>query len=280
MVKRGLLAVVHGERRLTSALRALPDFLVIGGQRCGTTSFYNQIARHPAVARAFRKEVHFFDQSYGRGAGWYRSNFPLRLGQRIAGRLRGTDALTGEASPYYIFHPHAARRAARLVPQARIIALVRNPVDRAHSHYHHEVRLGAETLPFPEALETEARRLAGEEERMLEDETYVSFNHQHFSYVARGRYVDQLARWLAFFPPEQVLVLASEDFYADPPGIVGRALEFLGLPGWRPAGRRRDNQGRYRGLDADLRRELAQRFAADNRRLYASLGRDLGWDEA
>jgi hypothetical protein len=279
MLKRGLLAVLNAERRLTSALRALPDFLIIGGQRCGTTSFYNQITRHPTVARAFRKEVHFFDQAYGRGAGWYRSNFPLRLGQGIAGRVRGTKALTGEASPYYIFHPHAARRAARLVPRARILVLVRNPVDRAHSHYHHEFRLGAETLPFAEALETEARRLDGEEQRMLEDETYVSFNHQHFSYVARGRYVDQIERWLAVFPREQVLVLASEDFYADPPGMVGRTLEFLGLPAWQPAGRRRDNEGRYGGLDSGLRRELAQRFTADNRRLYALLGRDLGWDE-
>jgi hypothetical protein len=278
-VRRAALALLHGERRLTSTLRALPDFLIIGGQRCGTTSFYNQITRHPAVARAFRKEVHFFDSAYGQGAGWYRSNFPLRLAQRLTGRRRGMRAITGEASPYYIFHPHAPRRAARLVPQARIIALVRNPVDRAYSHYHHEVRLGAETLPFADALASEARRLAGEEERMLQDESYVSFNHQHFSYLARGRYAEQLARWLTFFPSERVLVLASEDFYADPPSLVGRALEFLGLSGWRPESRRRDNEGRYADLDAGLRRELGQRFAGDNRTLYASLGRDLGWEE-
>jgi hypothetical protein len=189
-------------------------------------------------------------------------------------------SITGEASPYYLFHPHAAARAAGLVPEARIIALVRNPIDRAYSHYHHEVRLGAETLSFAEALASEPRRLAGEEERMLEDETYVSFSHQHFSYVARGRYADQLARWQARFPPERVLILASEDFYADPPALVTRALEFLGLSGWRPESRRRDNEGRYAELDPGLRRELAGRFAADNRKLYASLGRDLGWDEA
>jgi hypothetical protein len=279
MLKRGILTVLRGERLLTSSLRALPDFIVIGGQRCGTTSFYNQVTRHPCVARAFRKEVHFFDQGYGRGAGWYRSNFPLRLERRIAGHLRGGVSLTGEASPYYIFHPHAPRRAALTVPRAKIIALVRNPVDRAHSHYHHERRLGAETLPFPEALEAEAGRLEGEEERMLQDETYVSYNHQHFSYLARGRYADQLSRWLSVFPRPQMLILSSEDFYSDPASVVSRALEFLGLPGWQPAGNRRDNEGRYSGMDSGLRRELAQRFAPENRRLYALLGRELGWEE-
>lgn len=278
MLKRGVLAILRGERLLTSSLRALPDFVVIGGQRCGTTSFYNQITRHPAVKRAFSKEVHFFDKAYGRGAGWYRSNFPLRLERRAVARLRGGPALTGEASPYYIFHPHAARRAAGLVPRAAIIALLRDPVHRAYSHYHHEVRLGAETLSFPRALEAEEGRLAGEEERMLDDETYASFNHQHFSYAARGRYAEQLERWLAFFPRARVLVLSSEDFYADPPGVVATALEFLGLPGGRTETHRRDNEGRYAGMDPGLRRELAQRFAADNRRLYALLGRDLGWE--
>jgi hypothetical protein len=278
VLKGGVLAILRGERLLTSPLRALPDFVVIGGQRCGTTSFYNQITRHPTVKRAFSKEVHFFDNAYGRGAGWYRSNFPLRLERRLVAGLRGGPALTGEASPYYIFHPHAARRAAGLVPRAAIIALLRDPVHRAYSHYHHEVRLGTETLSFPRALEAEKERLAGEEQRMLDDERYVSFNHQHFSYAARGRYAEQLERWLACFPRERVLVLSSEDFYADPPGVMATALEFLGLPGEPPGTQRRDNEGRYEGLDSGLRRELAQRFAADNRRLYALLGRDLGWE--
>lgn len=140
----------------------LPDFLIIGAQRCGTISFYRLLCQHPLVEGAARKEVHYFDLHFQKGEEWYRSFFP---------EAEREDRVTGESSPYYIFHPLSAERAARLVPGARLIVLLRNPVDRAYSHYQHGLRRGYETLPtFEQALEAEPGRLAGEREKILAGE--------------------------------------------------------------------------------------------------------------
>jgi Sulfotransferase domain len=147
--------------RVTAPVRPLPDFLILGAQKAGTTALYAYLRRHPAITGPSWKEVSYFDRHYARGEAWYRGNFP--------NRLRARDKLVGEASPSYLFHPLGPERARALVPEARLVALVRNPIDRALSHYHHEVALGRERLSFEEALEAEERRLLGEDERLLAD---------------------------------------------------------------------------------------------------------------
>src|SRR5437773_8026085 len=189
--------------RATSFARPLPDFLIIGAQKAGTTALYSYLRRHPHVTGPSWKEVSFFDRHYTRGEAWYRGNFPNVI------RARG--ALVGEASPSYLFHPLAPERVAALVPDARLITLVRNPVDRALSHYHHEVALGREPLAFEEAIDAEPERTRGEEERLVGEPGYFSHAWWNYTYLARGRYAEQLERWLALFPPDQVLVLASYD---------------------------------------------------------------------
>ncbi len=258
----------------------LPAFVIIGGQRCGTTSLYNYLAQHPRIAPALCKEVHFFDKNFGRGLAWYRAFFPTfsTNGSNSDGRFVA-ETVTGEATPYYIFHPLAPQRIRDVLPGIKLIVLLRNPVDRAYSHYHHEVRMGVETLSFGEAIAQEERRLAGEAAKMLADQGCFSFNHQHFSYKARGVYVDQLKAWAKTFAKEQVLVLRSEDFYADPASTLETVLDFLGLPRWTPDTYLKYNKARYPDMDAALRRELFGYFEPHNRRLSRFLGRDLGWDE-
>ncbi len=148
-----------------------PRFLIIGAQRSGTTSRYEYRLVHPRVAPAARKEIHCFDLRFDKGMDWYRAQFP-----DCAGGL-----VTGEASPYYVFHPHVPERVRRHLPDVKLITLLRNPVDRAYSHYQHEVRLEREPLSFEEATEREGERLDGELDRMLEDESYYSLRHQHYS---------------------------------------------------------------------------------------------------
>ncbi len=266
-------------RGITSPLRLLPDFIIIGGKKCGTSSLYNYLAEHPGVAPAFRKEVHFFDNNPGRrGTLFYRAYFPTSLHRRRVERTRGTKLLTGEATPYYLFYPLAPRRVRDVVPDAKLIALLRNPVDRAYSHYHHEVRRGAEKLSFEEAIEREAERLGGERERMLRGGNYDSVSHRRYSYLSRGVYVDQLQNWRRFFPEEQLLVLKSEGLFADPSSILGQTLDFLGLPPLEREGYSKDNKGSYLQLDPAIRRQLADYFEPHNERLYEYLGRDFGWD--
>ena len=112
----------------------LPDFVIIGAQRCGTSSLYSYLIEHPQIAPATRKELHYFDLNYAAGDEWYRSQFPQFPDTPFDGRL----TVTGEASPYYLFHPMAAERCASVVPDAKLIVMVRDPVERAYSHYHHE----------------------------------------------------------------------------------------------------------------------------------------------
>jgi hypothetical protein len=244
--------------------------------KAGTTSLYTYLSQHPRFAAPAEKELHFFDNNFQRGSAWYRSRFPLRPWMTLR---FGQGLVSGEASPYYLFHPLAPRRARNLCPRARIIILVRNPVDRAYSHYQQNVRAGFETLPFEAALHAEPSRLRGEEERLLRDERYYSAAHQTFSYLARGEYAPQIARWIECFGHDGVLVLGSEAMRANPPETYTRVLDFLGLPPCTPRSFREQNTGRYGQLDPALRRRLADHFRAANQRLFAMLGHRFEWEE-
>ncbi len=263
----------------TSALRIFPDFLVIGAQRSGTTSLYRALVRHPDVARTVMgKGVHFFDVDHARGAEWYRGHFPTAARRRIAA-LGGRNLVTGEASPYYLFHPLAPERVAGLLPDVRLIAMLRDPVARAFSHYQHFVRRGIEPLPtFEAALDAEPGRLAGEEARIRSDPTYRAWNHQHFSYVARGLYAEQLERWFARFPRERLLVLRSEDVFAEPEVAFERVEAFLGLAHRPPPRFDRLNAESYAGMSEDTRARLVLRFEQPNDRLRELLGPGFRWD--
>lgn len=253
--------------RATSFARPLPDFLIVGAQKAGTTALYAYLRWHPRITGPSWKEVSFFDRHYGRGVAWYRGHFPARRSGR----------LIGEASPGYLFHPLAPQRAKATVPAARLIALLRDPVDRALSHYHHEVALGREPLSFEEALDAEAERTRREAERMVREPGYFSHAWWDHAYLARGRYAEQLERWLAVFPREQLLVVASEELAADPGGTYGRVLEFLGAPGHALRSYPRVYKQDYGEMAPGTRRRLEEHFADPNARLYELLGRDLGW---
>jgi hypothetical protein len=254
--------------RATAAIRPLPDFLILGAQKAGTTALYAYLRRHPDITGPAWKEVSFFDRHYARGESWYRGNFPNTL------RARG---LVGEASPSYLFHPQAPERVAALVPDAKLVVLVRNPVDRAFSHYQHEVALGREPLAFDDALAAEDERLRGEEERMRADPAYFSHAWWNYTYRARGRYAEQLERWLAVFPREQLLVVPSEDLLLEPERAYARVLEFLGAEEHRLDSYPRVFEREYDPMNPETRSRLSEEFAEPNRRLYELLGRDLGW---
>jgi hypothetical protein len=263
--------------RATSALRPLPDFLVIGAQKAGTTALYAYLRWHPAVLGPSWKEVSFFDRHYARGEAWYRGHFPNRLRVRLARRRTGLEPVVGEASPSYLYHPLAPRRVHDLVPDVRLIAILRDPVERAFSHYNHEVALGREPLSFEQAIEAEGERLHGEVERMLREPTYFSHAWWNYTYLGRGRYAEQLERWLEAFPREQLLVLTSEQLSARPAETYADVLRFLGLPPHELSSFPRLNTREYGAMAPRTRAALADRFAEPNRELAELLGRDPGW---
>lgn len=258
-------------RELTAPLRGLPSALIIGAQRSGTTSLYNYLAQHPDVLPPLGKEIHYFDLHYARGVRWYRGRFPF------SHRLRRR-ALTIDASPYYLAHPLAPERAAQLLPEVKLVAVLRNPVDRAFSHYQHEVRDGRESLSFAEAIDREPARLAGEQERLQREPSYYSYNHHRYSYLRRGLYLEQLGRWVQHYPRSRLLVLQSEQLFREPAAVSAALYDFLGL---RPHGLKQYSafyQGNYeQAIPADLRTRLVAYFEPYNRELYQWLGEEFDW---
>ncbi len=237
---------------------ALPDFAIIGQRRCGTTFLYHLLTLHPHVERAASKEPHFFGVYFDEGVEWYRRFFPEP-------RLKdGRMTINGEATPL-MANRLAPERMASVIPDARLIALLRDPVDRAYSDYQQVVRKGREPRTFEEAI------------GLTEDGPDANS-----PYLARSVYVDQLRRWSEFYPEEQMLVLKSEDLYESPVGTLKTVIEFLGLPEWEPKRSavtpKKQNKGGYEGgMAPETREKLEEFFRPHNLRLYEYLGRDLGW---
>lgn len=256
--------------RPTSQWRMLPDYLIVGAQRCGTTSLQDLLARHPQVnPPALRKGIHYFDTDYNRGSKWYRSHFPLAA--------NSSATITGEASPYYLFHPAVPARVREVIPEVKIIALLRDPVERAISHHKHEVRRGFETLPLMEALACEEERLAGELERLMTDPGYNSYNHQHFSYVGRGLYAEQIERYLELFGSNNVLILEAERLWSDPDPTANEVFAFLQIEPWHLAEAPHMNATKPGVIPAEIRSSLVAEFTPTNRRLEEMLGRSFSW---
>ncbi len=271
-------------RLTTSWMRLIPDFMIIGTQKGGTTSLYNYLLEHPSIARIYIKEPHFFDIYFNKGFLWYRSHFPTIAHKYYANHFRKRAFITGEASPYYLAHPLAPARVAMALPKVKLIIVLRNPADRAHSQYQHQVRQpGVEPLSFEEALDREEERLAGEEQKMLEAEKYISFNHRHYSYLARGRYIDQIRIWMKFFPKDQFLILRSEDLYSNPEAALKETFAFLHVPNVALKEQTEEyqqyNKASYNKMNPVTRQRLVEYFKPHNARLYEFLGRDFGWDK-
>jgi hypothetical protein len=267
--------------RPTSGKRMLPDYVIVGAQRAGTTSLHRHLLGHPNVARALLglKGMHYFSTNYSRGLQWYRSHFPTNAAKAKFEAANGSKLVVGEGSPYYIFHPQAMERMAEALPDARIVVMLRDPVARAYSHYQHMLFEGLERVgSFEEALALEPERLAGEVDKILADPRYRSFHHQHHSYLARGHYAEQITRLWSLYPREQTLILRSEDFLSDAVSGLEQTVEFLGLPAFTfPAELREHNVGRYPKINPETRARLAEHFRESNERLYELLGRDMGW---
>ncbi|MBM6402709.1 sulfotransferase [Phycicoccus sp. CSK15P-2] len=264
--------------RLTASSRMEPDFLVVGAQRAGTTSLYRTLTRHPDVLPAgLHKGVHYFDTAYDRGPQWYRAHFPLRATAARVARRTGRRPVTGEASPYYMFHPLAPERIARDLPHAKVVVMLRDPVERAYSAYTHESARGFETESFERALELEPERLAGVEERFARDPHHVSLEHQHNAYLSRGHYAEQLERLAAHLGRDRILVVDSDELFLDAGPVLRGVGDFLGLGPWDSQTFEKRNARPRRSLEGALRERLESYFEDHDERLAAWWGRTPSW---
>lgn len=250
--------------------RMRPDYLVVGTKRGGSTSFADWLEQHPAVAPCLaQKGTHYFDTNFRRGRAWYASRFE----KSSAGY-----GVTGEASPYYMFHPLAPERIKAELPDVKIIAVLRDPVDRLLSHYRYEVERGHEREPLERALDLEDTRLAGEVERLSQDASYEGYRYRHFSYLHRGHYAEQITHLHTLFAPENLLVLQSEHMFAHPNETLASAWPFLGLEPFHVADLAPLNATKTRpDVDDDMLERLREYYRQRNESLYALPGIDWRW---
>ncbi len=265
-------------RRVAGGQGMLPGFLIVGAQRCGTTSMVRALSRHPAVFSAAQYlEVHYFDIGYDRGLAWYRSHFPHPARARLAARSAGAEPVAFESSPYYMFHPLAAGRIARDLPGVKLLVLLRDPVERAYSGWAHAVSIGCETEPFERALELEDARLAGEAERLASDPGYASYSHQHHSHRTRGQYAEQLERLERLFGRDQIHIVDSGAFFTDPEPEYAVVLDFLGLAARGSPGLRRRNASPRAPMSEATRAALKEHYRPHDERLARWLGHQPSW---
>lgn len=267
-------------RRSTSFLRVLPDFLIIGGQKCGTFSLFKYLSNHPGVFPPLRRDIYFFDlnSNYKKGISLYRKFFPSLLTKKYIQDIRQEKFLTGEASPTYIFHPHVPKRVHDAIPLVKLIVLLRNPVDRAYSHYMMSVRRNREKRDFERAIKEEIDSMGTEMKKMKQDENYYSMKSRYFAYLERGIYVDQLKRWYEIFPSKQILVLKSEDLFQNPVSELKHVFDFLGLADIRYDKYEIYNKAEYDQMDDTIRKQLREFFKPYNEQLSKFLGKDFDWD--
>lgn len=253
-------------RRPLTRLCMVPTFLIIGAQKSGTSSLFNYLIQHPdIISPIIPREVHYFDLYYNRGPQWYMSNFPLSRKGKI----------TGEKSPYYLYHPLVPERSLAFNSGFRLIVLLRDPVKRAYSHYNHQVRKGRESRPFREAVKTEMNRVESEHDRLARGEINYSFTHQHYSYLSRGRYVEQLDLWTKFFPRKQIYLETSERFFREPQTVCSEIFQFLDLPPATISSEKRHNSRTYDPILKTDQEWLANLFHQSNAKLADEYGVDI-----
>lgn len=247
-----------------------PDFLIIGAQKCGTSSLFHYLSQHPDLNLPTLKEIQFFTLDYSRGWKWYEDQFPKKpfLSRK----------LTGEASPYYLFHPMVPERVAKHLPKVKLIIMLRNPVDRAYSHFWHEKKNAMEWLDsFEEAISKEHERIAEEEQKLINNTITQSQSYRSFSYLGRGMYYRQISAWLKFYSIKQMYFIKSEGFFNNPETELTDLYRFLGIRQFIPESLTPQNTNIYPQLEKGLRERVALKFEDDAIKLSAILGDKFVW---
>jgi hypothetical protein len=281
--------VVRAAAMATADLRPAPDLVIIGVKRGGTTSLFRDLERHPSMCplvpsarrlplRENQKGVHYFDSDMARSDRWYRSHFPTSTTRWWRTRRVG-HAFAAEASPYYLFHPLAAQRAADALPLTHFVVVLRDPVERTVSHWAEQTRNGVETLTLREALDAEDRRVGDAGERLANGTLGESHAHEQQSYAAQSHYAASLDRWIEAVGRERLTIAYSEDYFADPSRVIGTVLAEAGLPPLphEQQSERRNAAPRPATLDADIDDELTDRFRPDVAELTGRLGLAPPW---
>jgi len=262
-------------------LGVLPNCLIVGAQKAGTTSLYEHLIRHPDVWAPDCRELNFFNDNWIQGETWYRARFPNKLINFWSINLAKRPFVTLESTPEYFIDHHVPVRVAQLLPKCKLIFLLRNPIDRAYSHWRMNVRRKFEKLSFEEALQKEEERIRPDLEKAREN-NFLCKNDSNlalYSYQYRGRYIERLEPWLKRFPKEQIKLIKSEDMWQNTK-IYYEVLEFLNLAKYK---QKIDQFQKIYGTNSQsnineaTREKLRKYFRKHNQSLSDLLNQKLEW---
>lgn len=256
-------------RLSTQRFRHLPTTLIVGAQKAGTTQLYSYLVTHPRCFEAAKKEVDYFSKHPERSVQWYRSRFPLSF--RVT-RKRGQ---VMEASPSYLPTPSALRRMKQVLPKARVIVILRDPVSRAFSHYQHRKTRHLESRSFRECVAEELR------ENGFPPQFGVALSQDAapmLGYVARGYYALQIELLLKLYARNRVLLIDSADLFRDTNATCNRVFDFLGLDECDVQPTKVYNRGVYQEkIDPWVAEQLREHYRPYDQLLSALLGQDFAW---
>jgi hypothetical protein len=249
-IPRWIKWVVFRSLRITQCIRRMPDYCIIGGQKCGTDSIYYYLSSHLGVRRSVIKEINYFSKHFEKGSAWYRSNFPINCGRRF---------ITGEGSTMYLYSSDAPMRMLSEVPRIKLIVMLRDPVDRAISHYYHRLRSGKETRSIGDAF-------ASALEHARRDEFVSGTETDYLSY---GNYAMHLKQWVSVFTPENLMVIQAEEYFSAPESVYERICCYLEIGYVKSADQIKMNAGSYDNQELDFISELKDYFRPLNEALYS-----------
>ena len=260
---------------ITGPIRSLPDFIIIGTARSGTTSLYNNICQHPCVLPAAYDELGFFDSNFHLGLNWYRSLFPTNFSKwRLKRKMKF--AITGEDTPFYIWSHDVAKRILKILPNVKLIVLFRNPIDRAYSNYHLGLRTGSENLSFEDAIHAELENLKKFSNNSKNDIEKYTIPR---SYIAKGFYAEQIKIWLKLFKREQLYITSTENFESNPQETLNQIFEFLEIPKYQISDPKKYKVASYPKMKNETRTYLQNFYKKFNDELFLLIEKEFDWNK-
>ena len=254
-----------------------PNFFVIGGVRCGTTSLYHYLGQHNCIKQAAYDELGYFDDNFHLGLNWYRSLFPTKfIRKKIESEYK--KFLTYDVTPFYIYNPLVVDRIFKFSPNAKIIAALRNPIDRAYSNYNNRMQDEGDTkTTFEEIVYSEIEKIENNENNQENNAFLVDEFYELL--LARGFYAKQLEFWFKKFPRKNILLISSEELAVNTDKTISEIFEFLEVPDQKINDLTKQNKIKYPKMKDSTREILINFFKPHNEKLFGMLGRRFNWNE-
>jgi hypothetical protein len=264
IIKRNIYSV-------TGPLRVLPDFLVIGVKRCGTTSLFHNLPKHPSILNSHHDGIGFFNDNYQLGVNWYRSFFPTIFSKNKIIKKYG-DCKTFDVTTRYIEDRSTAKKIKEIIPNAKIIVMLRNPVDRAYSQFNVSVKEKVETRSFHDAINEEIENIKKENMKNFE----ISKNE--FDYIKKGMYASQLKPWFDIISKDNIGIFSTEEFKKNNQNIYNMIFKFLGITNCEIKDNKIMEKGDYLPMNYNTRDLLLDFYKKHNEELFKLINKRFDWE--